>query len=206
MKRGYRIVCIILVLMVLLSISFLCYACSSSEEDTKYYIYVKNYVYDEDTNTVTAVLGFTTESDKEISSEAVFDSSSTQDNVFYYKQTTYISFSTSIFYLKVDEIFTDDIKYHNDVLYNNTKFRVDYVTSLKSIKSDGKVTRSGKYYIHSYDATNGNMNITLTRKYANQASWYGVLIGCSVAGLTIGLVIALCVKKKKDKVREQENA
>ena len=206
MKRGYRIVCIILVLMVLLSISFLCYACSSSEEDTKYYIYVKNYVYDEDTNTVTAVLGFTTESDKEISSEAVFDSSSTQDNVFYYKQTTYISFSTSIFYLKVDEIFTDDIKYHNDVLYNNTKFRVDYVTSLKSIKSDGKVTRSGKDYIHSYDATNGNMNITLTRRYANQASWYGVLIGCSVAGLTIGLVIALCVKKKKDKVREQENA
>ena len=206
MRKGYRIVCIVLVLMVLLSISFLCYACSAPDEDTNYYIYVKNYVYDEDTNTVIAVLGFTTESDKEISSEVVFDSSSTLDNVFYYKQTTYISFNTSIFYLKVDEIFTDDIKYHNDVLYNNTKFRVDYVTSMKSIKSDGKLTKSGKYYIHSYDATDGDMKITLTRKYANQASWYGVLIGCAVAGLTIGLVVALCIKKNKDNVREQENA
>ena len=206
MRKGYRIICIVLVLMVLLSISLLCYACSNSEDNEKYYIYVKNYEYNEDTNTVTAVLGFTTESDKEISSEVVFDSSSTQDNVFYYKQTTYISFNTSIFYLKVDEIFTDDIKYHNDVLYNNTKFRVDYVTTLKSIKSDGKLTRVGKYYIHSYESTNGNMSITLTRRYPNQASWYGVLIGCSIAGLTIGLVIALCIKKKKDKVREQENA
>ena len=206
MRKGYRITCIVLALLVLASICLLCFGCSSPEEDDNYYICVNNYEYDEETNTVTAVLRFTTESDKEFSSEATINSSSTQDNVFYYKATTYISFNTQIFHLKVDEIFSDDIKYHNEVLYNNTKFRVEYVTSLKSIKSDGHVTRSGKYYIHAYEPIDGDMTITLTRKYANSASWYGVLIGCSIAGLAIALVVVLCITKNKKKTEEQENA
>ena len=81
MRKGYRITCIVLALLVLASICLLCFGCSSPEEDDNYFICVNNYEYDEETNTVTAVLRFTTESDKEFSSEATINSSSTQDNV-----------------------------------------------------------------------------------------------------------------------------
>ncbi len=81
------------------------------------------------------------------------------------------------------------------------KFR--YITPFSRVHSNGKVTRTGGVYVHTWDIDSVDQTISLYRTTANTSSWY-ILALVAVLGLTAILLIFAIVKQKlydKSKVK-----
>ena len=187
---------------MLLSI-ILVIAVSCDEPDESLYAYVSGFQYDKDASEVTAVIMLTNKGDANIKTSAKVDSFSASNGVFYKKSYTTYTFDGSYFYGKSDEIFTSEVRNHDEIYYENLKFKFEYATLYKSTQSDGVVTMRGSYYIHTYELENGEMVIHLSRVYQNSAAWYSILIACAIVVFVIALAIALIIKRRGNYAKKE---
>ena len=187
---------------MLLSI-ILVIAVSCDEPDESVYAYVSGFQYDKDASEVTAVIMLTNGSDSNIKTITNYDGFSVSNGVFYNKSYTTYTFDGDYFYGKSDEIFTSEVRNHDEIYYENLKFKFEYATLYKSTQSDGVVTMRGSYYIHTYELNDGEMVIHLSRVYQNSAAWYSILIACSIVVFVIALAIALIIKRRGNYAKEE---
>ena len=103
----------------------------------------------------------------------------------------------------MDEIFTSEVRNHDEIYYENLKFKFEYATLYKSTQSDGVVTMRGSYYIHTYELNDGEMVIHLSRVYQNSAAWYSILIACAIVVLVIAIAIALIIKRRGNYAKKE---
>ena len=187
---------------MLLSI-ILVIAVSCDEPDESVYAYVSGFQYDKDASEVTAVIMLTNGSDSNIKTIVNYDGFSVSNGVFYNKSYTTYTFDGDYFYGKSDEIFTSEVRNHDEIYYENLKFKFEYATLYKSTQSDGVVTMRGSYYIHTYELNDGEMVIHLSRVYQNSAAWYSILIACAIVVFVIALAIALIIKRRGNYAKEE---
>ena len=187
---------------MLLSI-ILVIAVSCDEPDESVYAYVSGFQYDKDASEVTAVIMLTNGSDSNIKTIVNYDGFSVSNGVFYNKSYTTYTFDGDYFYGKSDEIFTSEVRNHDEIYYENLKFKFEYATLYKSTQSDGVVTMRGSYYIHTYELNDGEMAIHLSRVYQNSAAWYSILIACAIVVFVIALAIALIIKRRGNYAKEE---
>ena len=187
---------------MLLSI-ILVIAVSCDEPDESVYAYVSGFQYDKDASEVTAVIMLTNGTDSNIKTIVNYDSFSVSNGVFYNKSYTTYTFDGDYFYGKSDEIFTSEVRNHDEIYYENLKFKFEYATLYKSTQSDGVVTMRGSYYIHTYELNDGEMVIHLSRVYQNSAAWYSILIACAIVVFVIALAIALIIKRRGNYAKEE---
>ena len=187
---------------MLLSI-ILVIAVSCDEPDESLYAYVSGFQYNKEASEVTAVIMLTNENDSNIKTSANVDSFSASNGVFYKKSYTTYTFDGSYFYTKMDEIFTSEVRNHDEIYYENLKFKFEYATLYKSTQSDGVVTMRGSYYIHTYELNDGEMVIHLSRVYQNSAAWYSILIACAIVVLVIAIAIALIIKRRGNYAKKE---
>ena len=199
MNRMGRIICLSLITILLLSI-ILVVAVSCDSEEEYIYAAVTGYVYNKDDKEVVAIVRLTTDSTKEIKTEAKYNAFSNSNGVFYKISHTTYTFDGSYFYSKQSEIFTPEVLNHDEIIYENLKIKFEYATIYKSIQSDGVRTVVGDHYVHTYDLLDGEMAIHLSRKYPDAGAWYSVLIASAIVCLIIAVAIALAVKKKGNEV------
>lgn len=202
-KVAKRICLTIIVVMLLSIILVIAVSCNVPSVSDEYYAYVRGFVYNKDASEVTAVIMLTDNSSIDIETPVKRDSFSDSNGVFYNIQYTTYSFDGSYFYAKTDEIFTSEVRNHDEIYYENLKFKFEYATLYKSTKSDGVVAYIGDRYIHSYDLTNGDMNIHLSRKNPNSPAWYSILIAGSIVVLVLAVAIALIIKRRGNYGKEE---
>lgn len=100
----------------------------------------------------------------------------------------------------VDELTQDELNFGGKT-YSHLKIVFDYDTIYKSTKSDGEISRDGKYYVHSFVLDDSLNNVLLERETPNTAVWYETLMGSAVALIIIvATIVALKGKygRKKD--------
>lgn len=187
---------------MLLSI-ILVIAVSCDEPDESLYAYVSGFQYNKEASEVTAVIMLTNENDSNIKTSANVDGFSASNGVFYKKSYTTYTFDGSYFYGKSDEIFTSEVRNHDEIYYENLKFKFEYATLYKSTQSDGVLTIRGSYYIHTYELNDGEMVIHLSRVYQNSAAWYSILIACAIVVLVIAIAIALIIKRRGNYAKKE---
>lgn len=125
------------------------------------------------------------------------------DGTFYDRQEIWLTLSPKSIYSAVYDRLAQE-EGVMDVLENNRLIVIfRYDTIYKSIKSNGKVVRSGGKYVHCFelDSQSDQDTIYLTRRAANSASWYTVL---AASGLILLALLTLFVVLKRNYGRRQE--
>lgn len=168
----------------------------SAEENSRP-LYFKGLEYLPDEQTAIAVVSFKGEENEILQCvDAMWNSASYKINAWYNGSTTEITVSPSAIFSAVQEVIPQESLLIDGVEYNRLKVEIRYDTIYKSIKSDGRVMRSGKKYIHSFelDGQSESRTLTLTLQNPDTANWYTMLIACAIAAIIICVLIYLAVK------------
>lgn len=108
-----------------------------------------------------------------------------------------------------ETLFMNDLGYSQEYTLNDTNYIYTYITNLRRIHSDGKVTYTDNGYSHTWKLEkdqNGkiiNDNIILYRIYTNGIPWYILALVIGFFSFII-LIVIFYIKNKKNKSKKPE--
>lgn len=194
--RTKRVLSAIIVTVICLFCVILLAACDSgskkpTEEDRDYFLYIGGYIYSDEDSTVIAVLKMSSSQDGtavKLDENAHWHIVNFADDIWFNKQNVEIAVDGAKVYDSV-RTHSDGAIFENDgKTYNFLKVALRYDTIYKSIKSDGKISKTGRYYSHTFDIneTEQTQTFGLHLRTQNSASWYSVLIaGCILLAIVL---------------------
>jgi len=169
-------------------------------------LYIVDTSFNEDEGYMMVTLGFAGTEDRKLNlSQKVSYLGASQKDGSYYTISNYsYSLNGVAIYSAVDNLLTQDEKFYNGTLYSSLKLQLQYATIYKSIKSEGVITKQGRYYIHTFeiDPLLEEQDVKLSIRQANSAAWYGTLVGSAV-GLMV-IIGGVLVWRKKHGQSNQE--
>ena len=175
---------------------------SSSQEEDKvtYKLHLLGYSYDEETSTVTAVLSFAGGEDSEIDFAPIEASrASYQKNLWYNGVYIQAPLDPNSIFCAVRDGMPQEAWSHDEATFENLKVALRYDTIYKSIKTNGVVARSGRYYLHTFMLEEGVDSATfiISQTTQNSATWYSALIACGILLVALGTAAYLAVEYLK---------
>ncbi len=165
-------------------------------ENEAYDLSIKSISYADDLIIVTVKIG-----DERVVGTAQRENVVEKKNSFFnVTKNTYKIDGVAIYGGIVNALSQDELN-HDGKTYSHLKIVFDYATIYKSTKSDGELSKDGKYFVHSFVLDDGVNGILLERETPATAVWYETLICVAVALLIIvATIVALKGKygRKKD--------
>ncbi len=206
------ILSVILMMFICLFCIFTLSACGSKEEEIKSYAHTKNLyfgsiAYLQDEGALQVFVTMSGNEEDKLATTLLWKSQKYAQNAFFNCEDIEMSFDASALYEEVAARLTPDDYLHDGVEYNLLKVVLRYDTIYKSIKSDARISRQGKYYLHCFDVdkeTNRQLE-SLEMKTQNSASWYTLLIACVIVFAVLLIAIYLAIKGKLWQKKMKEN-
>ena len=211
-NRKKSILSVILMMFICLFCIFALSACGSKEKEIKSYsrtksLYFGSVAYLQDEGALQVFVTMSGNEENKLATTLLWESQKYAQNTFFNCEDIEMSFDASALYDEVAAKLTPDDYLHDGVEYNLLKVVLRYDTIYKSIKSDARILRQGKYYLHCFDVykeANGQIE-SLKMKTQNSASWYTLLIACVIVFAVLLIAIYLAIKGKLWQKKMKEN-
>ena len=163
-------------------------------------------IVDSDVNTIAGEIVYPTLEDF----RAIYGTSEEglQEGFFFdkYETTSINPFAYYITSGKVTEVWQEDFSEYPIELLDEIIYTYSYVTSYKSITSDGVVSEEDGYYVHewTFDSTDVEYaTMFIAQSVPNPTSWYFLAIVVALVLVAIGF--AIVEYRKKRKVTEEDS-
>ena len=179
-------------------------ACNGNGNDAKSVnelersLYLNGISYDENGLTMLAVVTFNGDEDRRLNVKLNWKSTTYPLSVMFRQEDVEMHLDAAAVYDEIDGRLTDADRIRDGVEYNHLKVVLRYDTIYKSISSDGKVTKSGRYYLHYFDFDEAQSETTFSLHLKTQitANWYTLLIACVLVLAVVLLAVTLAIKGK----------